>query len=203
MLGASAPSQKERGIEDMGLENIKVWSKADIIENGPNRDMVGSTMPAWYYDKHLDELESDIRELESALGMMRPENVPAARNRLKILTAKRDNIVASKPKLTGAQTDELAKHVDDNGTLTTAIRESNFDYDTMMKSSAKAAEELRRATTPCVKVAPELAQMIGARAVKCGDGTVKVSRDDATRIWAMGRKRLEMDTDSSILRPTR
>ena len=95
--------------------------------------------------------------------------------------------------LSGKQRDELSGYLKEAGD---AIAESMFTESEMRRGNIDSHEEARRSSSPCIKVPGALAAMAGIQVDKRG----LVSRDQALRMWKIGRRALGEDSNAEKLR---
>ncbi len=178
-----------------GLEDVVFFGPVD--RQGRRLDgRISSDWPAWYFDVHVDELKSEIEDQQRSLdmGLIHPTEVEITKRRIKEKKARMDEIVSSKPKLKPIQKDRLHLLTEEWGEI---IKDSMFTRDEMMMGLAGAHEEVKRMTEPAFRVDPKIAAAMGVTA----QGG-KVSRDELTRMWKIGRKHLGESTNAEVLRRT-
>jgi predicted nuclease with TOPRIM domain len=151
----------------------------------------------FYNRNHVDELREDIQRDEYAIkmGYIKESQLPQVRDRLRTMQNKLDEIENSIPKLSSKKKDEL-KHTLDY--LGEEIKNKMFTRTDMMKGIADSHEEAKRMVTPSITVTPEVMQFAKACNVQVTDG--KISRDGASKIWKIGRRVLDENSDAEELR---
>lgn len=116
-------------------------------ENGK----ITSAYPAWYFDVHLDDMKESIERKKRDLvrGVIPPSEIEYAKEELRKEQERYNNIVNSKPKLTGKQKDELASLYK---SLEQELIDSMPTYTEMMKGHADPHEEVKKMTNPIISV---------------------------------------------------
>lgn len=170
---------------------VQFFSSVDI---DARTGKVSSEFPAWFFTQQMENMDDEIRSIEYRLenGDVPAASIPYYKNQLRRLKDRRDKIEASKPKMSAMERDFVAKSVD---TLGEKISESMFTREEEQRGFADAHEEARRMSTPCIKVDPGFADAFGIKTVKG-----LVSRNDAVKMWKIGRRSLGDDVNVEILR---
>jgi len=171
---------------------VQVFGEVDM-RNGK----VSSFLPAWYHNVHIDNLSSSIDETERRLemGQVPQESIHETKMQLKRDRERRDQILASRPKLEGATKDKVAKWREDLGN---SISESMFTRTEMKKGLADAHEECRRMMDPCIDVRGDLAGFAKECGIRVSKG--KVNREGAAKMWKVASKMLGEISNTAILR---
>jgi hypothetical protein len=174
---------KQETSEVTQQSNWNFFTEADVSHRGD----ICSQVPSWSMTQLIDELDSDI----SALEKNSKDYSIAADKRAKILAdlaerKERRDMIENKPKLDKDRIKKLVGSDRVKGTLGEKISDSMFSVDDMNRGIADAAVEMRRMLDPCIKLEPEeceIAQGCNVRITK----DRMVSRDDAIKVWRIGR----------------
>lgn len=187
------------------LKGVEFFGDVDKV-NGE----IGSEMPAWSMEAPLRELKEEARTLKGMLERheVREDDRPGKMELLKKIEAKIGGVEGSKPNLTGQEKDALAKMVGSgktHGELGSKIRESMFTRSEMMIGSgaggANSDIEFKRQMEPCIELSD--AEIMVAKKMHCRVVDGKVSRNDATRIYSIGRRALGEPHDPEMIRNAR
>jgi hypothetical protein len=181
-------------VKKEGIEGVEFFGKVDRNKEGK----IVSETPSWYLRQNKEELEGNIEGLAASLEreQIQPSEKPLAIARLKQMREKLDSIKSAEPNFKDSQKDAIAK-------VTTSLGEkissAMFTRTEMMKRTDNAHEEARRMADPCIKLTQDEATL----AHKCGmrisrDG--QVSRTDAERMWKMGRRSINENSNTEDLR---
>ena len=170
-------AQKEAVAPVIKTSSKIMWfTEVDLNDKG----RVANDMPAYYDYKNIEELGEKIRNLEVGLedGLFIGPKKREKSKQLDMLKNRLNKINEGKPKLTGAEKDQVYKAVQD---LEKSIREKSCSYDEAWKQTADPQEEARMMVKPCIKIPNE---MVGDYAKQRGfnikDGMI--SRDHAKMI---------------------
>ena len=173
----------------------KVAQKDEIVFFGEvDRHPKGgfsSDYPAWYYENQLGDMREELKGKEGALNLRLGDNAELSFQVNQLKTRIKD-IEQSNKKLTSAQENRLSKYVKDVGE---ELRESMPPLSDMKRGLADAHQEVKKMTTPCIKVPKELADAAGIRLHR-GMAT----RDAASKAWKIGRKKLGEESNTERLR---
>jgi hypothetical protein len=150
-----------------------------------------SEYPAWYFENQLNDLKEELKGKEGALQLRLGDNAELAFQVGQLKTRIKD-IESSNKKLTSAQTDRLSKYVNEVGEQ---LRDHMPPLSDMKRGLADAHVEVKKMTTPCIKVPKELADAAGIRLHR-GMAT----RDAASKAWKIGRRKLGEESNTERLR---
>jgi hypothetical protein len=134
--------------------SIKFFGKIDHNKHGK----IGSSVPAWAMQNHIENLEEEVSSKRRALerGEIPPDKVMEFRAEVEKESKRLADIKDSRPKLT----DEEEKRVDEAYKyLGLAISESMFTRSDMHLGLADAHEEARRISKPCIKIPENVVAM--------------------------------------------
>lgn len=183
-------------------DGIKWFGEVDL---NPKTGKPSADYPGWYFDKRCEEMQDDIRSLESAidLDLYRGSKKKEAQIRLDAMKKRYDSIVSSRPNLSGKDKDRVAKVAQDLGDRIAATMPNYSDMQRGATGRVDIEEEARRMVFPCIEVkTPEEADYFKQRGIPLVKG--KVSRNDAIGAWKTMSKCLEADScDAEILRNQR
>ena len=191
------PKKQKVASSEMTLDSKwNFFTEADVSEKGN----ICSQVPSWSMTQLIEELDRDIKQLEREAG----DYSIAADKRGKIIEAleqrkERRDMMAKKPKLDRDKIRKLVGTEREKGSLGEKISDSMFSTDDMMRGIADAAVEVRRMLDPCIKLDPEEAEVAAGCNVQI-DKNRMVSRDDAIRVWRMGRLYNEEMSNPELLR---
>jgi len=177
----------------MATSEIEFFGKVDRDSKGK----IISQTPAWAMHTHIDELKEGIASKRRSIdrGLIDDAQVPYLKNEILREEGKLRSIEESRPKLTAKDTDSIHKSYEGLGS---AIKETLFSRDEMMKGLADAGEEARRMVNPIIKVDPKLAESCGVKTYRG-----KVSRNGASKMFQILGKTLGEPTNIEYLRPDR
>lgn len=172
------------------------FTEADVSEKGN----ICSQVPSWSMTQLIEEMDRDIRQLEREAG----DYSIAADKRAKIIEGleqrkERRDMMSKKPKLDKDKIRLLVGTEREKGSLGEKISDSMFSSEDMARGIADAAVEVRRMLDPCIKLSPEEAEVASGCNVTM-DKNRMVSRDDAIRVWRMGRLYNEEMSNPELLR---
>ncbi len=178
------------------MEEGKITFFGAVDRKGKREDgMIGSSYPAWFDQRKIEDLENSIQFQEGMLerGQVQPEGVMRAKMDLarekKILA----DIKSSKPKLRDKDHDAVAKGRD---ALEEKIGESMFTKKAMMEGLADAHEEAKRMSEPCIPVDPVLAEACGLKDKMNKKGMIP--RNHAVKIWQICQSYLGDDRGTNV-----
>ena len=159
------------------------FTEADVSEKG----QICSHVPSWSCVQLIDDLDKDIKQLSDQAN----DYSIAGDKRAKIAAMlsdrkERRDMMSRKPKLDKDKIRKLVGTEREKGSLGEKISESMFSTDDMKRGIADAAIEVRRMLDPCIKLSPEEAEIASGCNVQM-DKNQMVSRDDAVRVWRIGR----------------
>jgi len=160
-----------------------------------NRDgKIASAMPAWYFDQFIEELEESIARKERSIkrGEIPASEIQYAREELKRETARLQEIMDSKPKLSGQLKDKVAKAYKLLGEHIADTLPSRSDE---LLGFASPHEELKKMKSPCIPINHEIAKMCGLKTVRG-----RITRDQAVTAYKMMGKALDDNTNVERLR---
>lgn len=174
---------------------IQFYGKADRNRDG----VVKSEYPGWYLDHtHIDELKDSINRNQTLLdsGLCPPQRIGIIKATLDKEKNNLDSILASKPELSSAEKDKLAKV---RKTLGELIKATMFSHSDMMKGIVDDHEEARRMVEFIIDVSGDVIyETVKAAEVPMFDG--KVTREGATKVWKLIGKLLGEPTNAETLR---
>jgi len=176
---------------------ISFFSESDMVVGKDGQKRIASEMPIWYNRQMLDELSEDIRmaEFEIKSGRIKDTKLSEAKERLKKLQKRMDEVEESMPKLDARTKDFLAKARKDLGK---EIAAKMFTRSDMKKGLADVHEEVRRSEVPSIKLTGEMMKLAKASNVTPIDG--KVSRTQAEKMWKLSSRVLDENSNTEVLR---
>lgn len=159
---------------------------------------VMATEPAWALENQVEDLRDQITQQQGRIerGEVPAQELEYARSELRLFKKRYDEIMESRPKITGKNKDDLAAFRED---LMGKISDSMPSYDEIQKGHVDPQEDLKRQKQPCIKVNPEMARMFNVET----DSRGRVSRDDATRMFKIASRYLGESAYSETLRRDR
>ena len=169
---------------------IQFFSEIDMNEKGN----ITSSMPAWYFEAHIDELRETIGRKERALerGYVDQDQIFRVREELKVERKQLKGIENSKPDLQGRNKDRCwsaYKSLQDQIAETMPTRKENFD------GLVSPQAELKRLKTKHIKIDTEIAKACGVNVVHG-----KVSGDEAAKCYQILGRALGENTYTEKLR---
>ena len=169
---------------------IQFFSEIDMNEKGN----ITSSMPAWYFEAHIDELRETIGRKERALerGYIDQDQIFRVREELKLERKQLKGIEDSKPKLGGRNKDRCwnaYKSLQDQIAETMPTRKENFD------GLVSPQAELKRLKTKHIKIDPEIAKACGVNVVKG-----HITGDEANKCYQIIGRALGENTYTEKLR---
>jgi len=173
---------------------MEVFGEVDKNSKGGN----ASEYPAWYFDRHIDELKESIASLKRSLdmGLIPADKVPVQRQDMANKQEKLDTILKSKPKPSDAERDKLWKLYKSLGEK---ISESMYTRSEMHMGIVDAHTEASRMTQPCITLNPEEASIAKSCGIKMGQDR-KVSRNQAAKPFKILGKLLNEPSNIEVLR---
>jgi hypothetical protein len=84
-------------------DGIQFFGEVDLNDN----NKIKSMLPAWYFDRAIDELQENIERKERALKnrMIKEDMISRTENEIKAERGRLKEITDSRPNLTGSQKD--------------------------------------------------------------------------------------------------
>lgn len=164
----------------------------DVDLNDSNK--IKSMLPAWYFDRHIDELQENIERKERALKnrMIKEDMIARTENEIKAERIRLKEITESRPNLTGNQKDRCA---DAYKKLAEQIQSSMPTRKQSRDGLVSPHQELKRLKGKHIKIDPDIASACG---VKMVGG--KISGDEAARCFKILGKVLGEPTNVEHLR---
>lgn len=180
-------------IDDFTHDDFTVFTDVDL---SPDKTKIASTYPLWMHNGVLQEVDSMIRFMRTAIenNYVAPAYLPQYREQLAYYEAKREQLLAGEPKFDGKARDFISKVL---SSLGEKISNAMFTRTEVEKGLADAHEEARRMSEPVISLnSDELrwAKICNVKVV----GT-KVSRTSAELMWKIGRRILGESTNTKIL----
>lgn len=177
--------------------DIQFFTEADYNDKGK----IAVDLPAWYFDKNIQELEENINTLTRQIndGVYTGTKKRDAERRLNLCQGKLDKINEGTPQLKGQIKDKVASSCKELGDR---IADSWFSYDSHWKQTADPHEVAKRINTPCIEIKDQAVYSFAKqRGMEIKNG--KISQNNANLVWKSMRKLLGDSTDSSILQPVK
>jgi hypothetical protein len=184
-------------IKEVEKTEYQFFGEADLNRRGE----VSSQVPAYMLTQLVEDLKQQVvtheKELEDT--SMQPEVRGKLMSKLREEKERLHMIEDSKPKLNKDIIAGVVGKDRNGGSLGEKIAESMFTYTDMQKGLADAHEEARRMSEPIIPLRDKEMDIAKGCNVRIGkDGMV--SRDDAIRVWKIGRKYLGENSNAEILR---
>jgi hypothetical protein len=156
-----------------------------------------NTYPSYFNRKQKDDLEEEIRRLETGLdnNYFPREKTGEIREQLKKAKTAYEKSMEIKPHFEKNK-DTISKMVGDLGE---EITRSMFTRSEVQKGLADSHEEARRMSEPVIVLNVRAAQIAQDNGILLHDGR-KVTRTDAVRLWQLGRYALGEMRDAEVLR---
>lgn len=169
---------------------IQFFSEIDMNEKGN----ITSSMPAWYFEAHMEELREGIEKKERALeaGLILQDQIARTKEEVKRERSKLKGIESSKPDLQGRNKDRCwnaYKSLQEQITETMPTRKENFD------GLVSPQAELKRLKTKHVKIDTEIAKACGVNVVHG-----KITGDEANKCYQILGRALGENTYTERLR---
>jgi len=176
-----------------GADKISFFGAVDR-KDGHKDGAVMSSYPAWFFNRHIDDLKESIASDER---MMERGQVPVQAQPTHIADIKQrkerlDKIMESQPSLNVGQRAHLERV---HRELESRIVDARFTYDEMRYGSASAHDEMMRQKMPCIKMEPDIVQSLNLKA----NSDNLVSRDEAEKAWKIIGRRLERQSNTGVL----
>lgn len=193
-MGSTNKSKEEETKEEVTVQEpetkIQFFSEIDMNEQGH----ITSSMPAWYFEAHIDELKYTIEKDERALerGYIEQDQIFRTREELKVRKKQLKGIQDSKPKLAGRNQDRcwsVYKSLQEQIAATMPTRKENFD------GLVSPQQELKRLKTKHIKIDTEIAKACSVNVVKG-----KITGDEANKCYQILGKALDENTYTEKLR---
>lgn len=178
-------------------DGINFFSESDMVVGKDGKKRISSEYPIWYNRQMIDELKEDISmaEFEIKSGRIKDTQLTMARDRLKKLQERMDEVEKSQPKLEGKELDKIAKARKDLGK---EIASKMYSRSDMKKGLADAHEEVRRMTDFSIPVTPDMVDVAKACNVTPVDG--RVNRTQAEKMWKITGRYLDESSNTESLR---
>lgn len=183
--------------EKVKPDEFQFFGEVDYNRNG----RISSQYPAWAFRHLINELAVEISELEKQVKdySLDAETRGKIISRLEVRKERLDKILESFPKVDKDKVHFIVGDEHEKGSLGEKISDSMFTNSEMQKGLADAHEEDRRMHEPIIKLdGKEIAMAKGCNVRIGRDG--KVSRNDAVKIWKIGRKYLGEMSNVEVLR---
>jgi len=184
------PKQEDTDTQEATDSKIRFFGEVDLDRDGK----ITSDMPAWYFERHIDEMEEGIlrKENQLARGAIAADNVPMIKEEIKAEKAKLRKIKESKPTLTGNQVDRCWRVYK---SLTEQIQASMPTRKQSKDGLVNPYDELKRLKQKHIKIDPEIAKACGVKAVQG-----KISGDEANKCYQIIGRTLGENTNVEALR---
>lgn len=178
--------------------SVEFFSAIDKVDGPTGKGQIASTLPAWYFEKPIRDLEDDIRQTKRRLDA---GNIPHNREaQVKAELRRKEKKLASlkdtKPVL-DAKTTDLCSGV--HKELSKSIQDAMFSREDDKRGLVNPAVTVDRMTRPCIKVSPEVAKMAVMNGFPLSKDQ-KMTMTDATLLWKMNGRLLDGDTNVEVLR---
>ena len=175
---------------------FKFFGEVDLNSKGN----ISAELPAWTFSQLIDDLEEEIRTNEINLTdtSINPETRGKLLAKDKQMKERLEKIITSKPKVNTDVVYSIVGKDMSGGSLGEKISESMFTRDQMIKGIADAREEARRMSEPIISLSGKEVAMANGCGIKLREG--KVSRDEAIKVWRIGRKYLGELSNAELLR---
>lgn len=169
---------------------IQFFGEVDLNDQGG----IKSDMPAWYLERHIEEMEEGILRKETALQnrTVDPEVVPRMREEVKAERAKLKQIKEGKPDLNDTQRDKCAATYE---SLRGQIKDSMPTRKQAKDGLVDPYNEMKRLKSKHITISPEMAKALGVKAVQG-----KISGDEANKCYQILGKTLGESTSVEELR---
>lgn len=177
---------------------VEFFSVIDKVDGPTGRGQIASTLPAWYFDKPIRDLEDDIRQTKRRLDQ---GNIPHNREmQVKAELRRKEKKLAvlkdSKPALDDKTTDACGNAYKE---LSGSIKEAMFTRTEDQKGLVNPAVLADRMSKPCIKVSDKVAEMAQKNGLLVSkDG--KMSMTDASILWKINGRILDRETNVEVLR---
>jgi hypothetical protein len=170
---------------------IQFFGEVDLNDQGG----IASEMPAWYFDVHIEKMSDDIGRKERQLerGQIELELVPMIREEIKREKAKLKKIIDSKPSLSGAQKDRVARAYESIGRQ---IKDTMPTRKETKQGLVSPHDELARLKgKKHIKIDPSIASACGVKPVHG-----KITGNEANKCYQILGKALGENTNVERLR---
>lgn len=184
-------------VKEREATEYQFFGEADLNQKGE----VASQIPAYMLPQLVEDLKLEINrnEMELEDRSIEPEARGRLSNKVNQQKERLHMIETSKPKLDKDIIFGVVGKDRSGGSLGEKIAESMFTYTDMQKGLADAHEEARRMSEPIIPLKDKEMEIAKGCNVKVGKGGM-VSRDDAIKVWKIGRKYLGENSNAEILR---
>ena len=175
------------------IKDINFFPKIDLNKHG----VVGSQLPAWYFDFHIDELRESIARQKRMLdaGRIPSEQIMYEKAQIEKMEYKLKEIEGSKPKLTDVDRNAIWKMYKSIGGK---ISSSLFTRSEMQLGLASPHEEAKRMIQPTISLDYDLISVANKCNIKVYNG--KVARNDAAKMFKIFGKLINEPTNIEVLR---
>jgi len=197
-----AAKKEKVKFEPVSAPAVKVEPEVPIVfftesDIDPVTKKIKNTYPTYFNRKQREDLEEEIRMMEKGLdeGYFEKSKVGEVRERLKMAKSSLDKIQEHAPVLE-KQKDRIYKMTTELGERIALSMPRRED---MKKSLVDAHEEAVRMSEPCIELTPQLAGIALSNGMKISKDR-KISRDNAVRLWQLGRSALGESRNSEVLR---
>lgn len=172
------------------------FGDADRVKNGKNRGRISGEYPSWTFDRGVDALKEEIDQATRMLdrGQIPDIAIAQAKITLREKQEKLAEILDGRPKLSGEQTDHVAKLREYMGREIADIMPTGTE---MQKGLADAHAEASKMLKPCIKV-DKFAATCKANGIPVHKGMI--TRNDAQRLWKLAGHALGEETRVQTLR---
>ncbi len=186
---AISESIKESQVDD---ETIQFFTEMDIDSKG----RIKHTYPIYFERLQEQDIREEIRRTETGLEnkYYSGAGIGEARERLKKAKDSLDKLLEIRPKF-DKQKDSINRLTKE---LATVITPSMYRRKDVSKGLVDAHQEARKMVEPVITLTPWAQKVAITNGIRVKDG--KVSRDDASRLWQMGREALGEERNIEILR---
>jgi len=172
--------------------SIQFFTEMDLDPKG----RIKNTYPVYFERNQEQDIKEEIRRIETGIEnrYYTGATMGEAMERLKKAKESLDRIQAIRPQFE-KQKDSISKFVKE---LATEISPAMYRRKELAKNLVDAHEEAKKMVEPVIRLTPWSAKVAHDNGIRVTDG--KISRDDATRLWQMGREALGESRNVEFLR---
>lgn len=177
---------------------VEFYSEMDKAKGPTGNGQVASSLPAWYFQKQIRDLEDDIRQTQRRLEMGQvPHNKEGdVKSQLRKMEKKLDGLKNSNPKNDPETLDACSKAYKDLSKVLSSIMPS---YNDDKRGRVNLSKQVDMQQTPSIVVPDYVAQM----AVDNGFPITKdrkMRSTDVSLIWKMCGRMTDQETNTEVLR---
>ena len=180
---------------------VEFFSAVDKVDGPTGKGQIASTLPAWYFEKNIRDLEDDIRQTKRRLdsGQIAHNKEAQVKVELRRKEKKLASLKDAKPVVDDKTRDVFAKVHDE---MSESLSAAMYTREEEKRGTVNPARLADLMSKPSIKVSGKVAEMAASNGFPVSkDG--KMSMTDLSIIWKSTGRILEKETNTEVLRRDR